>query len=85
MLDRLFAFCLLAHGLQAVILFLDTRAWRDGAGCPALRRWRLRLRQGRAQLRRRQAGLALGLGLGTDRRRCGDSRGGPAHRLPPHF
>ena len=48
MLDRLIAFSLLAHAVQAAILVADTKGWlsggwRDGAACPALGRWRLEL------------------------------------------
>jgi hypothetical protein len=43
MLDRLIAFSLLAHAVQAAILVADTRGWLDGAGRPALGRWRVRL------------------------------------------
>ena len=53
MLDRLIAFCLLAHAVQAAILVADTKGWlsggwlsggwRDSAACPALGRWRLEL------------------------------------------
>jgi len=48
MLDRLIAFCLLAHAVQAAILVADTKgwlsvSWRDVAACPALGRWRLEL------------------------------------------
>jgi hypothetical protein len=41
MLDRLIAFSLLAHAVQAAILVADTRGWLDG--CPALGRWRAKL------------------------------------------
>jgi hypothetical protein len=48
MLDRLIAFCLIAHAVQAAILVADTRGWlggggADGAGCPVLGRWRVKL------------------------------------------
>jgi hypothetical protein len=40
MLDRLILFSLAAHGLQAIILLLDTRNWRDGSECGMRARWR---------------------------------------------
>jgi hypothetical protein len=48
MLDRLIAFCLLAHAVQAAILVADTKGWLsvswcDSAACPVLGRWRLEL------------------------------------------
>ena len=48
MLDRLIAFSLLAHAVQAAILVADTKGWLSGgwldsAPCPALGRWRLKL------------------------------------------
>jgi hypothetical protein len=43
MLDRLVVFSLLAHAVQAAILFVDTRGWRAEAGGPAQVLWRLRL------------------------------------------
>jgi hypothetical protein len=43
MLDRLIAFSLLAHAVQAAILVADTRGWFDRAACPALGRWHLKL------------------------------------------
>ncbi len=43
MLDRLILFSLAAHGLQATILLLDTRNWRDGSESDLPARWRVRL------------------------------------------
>jgi len=61
MLDRLIAFCLLAHAVQAAILVADTKGWLSGgrrgsAACPALGRWRLELARRLSAWRARRPG-----------------------------